>query len=189
MLTLPPEPQPGQPVQASWGVAIVRYLRALTPSGGPGIAVDVGPGGTKIRALAKPTSSRPGAADLHPFKLLDVSTEETLKVRVVIGTLGGLIPDGFVIGDTPTYEITITDDCVVYGAVGVNASGGVTDAWVDTAASLPADTTAAIHIAIGYVAVVEGELQITQSLHNNVHPFLYYSFSSEGYLLGNWSVV
>ncbi len=52
MIDLPREPNPGEALDSSWGVRVVRALRALFPTGGPGIHVDTGPTGTTISAAA-----------------------------------------------------------------------------------------------------------------------------------------
>ena len=106
-MQLPNEPVAGQPIPASWGAMIVRYLRSITPRPSPDILPSVGAGGTTFKSLAKPGIA--GGSNLFPFQLVDVS--ETVdgtwipKLRVVRSNVSGIVPPGFSDGDTPLYIV------------------------------------------------------------------------------------
>lgn len=50
MITLPPEPQPGQPVSANAFRQLIRALRSLYPIAGPGVHLERTPNGTVFKA-------------------------------------------------------------------------------------------------------------------------------------------
>ena len=62
MIDLPREPNPGEDLDSSWGVRVVRAIRALFPIGGPGIHVDTGPTGTTISAAGSASAASAAAA-------------------------------------------------------------------------------------------------------------------------------
>jgi hypothetical protein len=91
MSDLVKEPQPGSPIAASWGADVARAIRSLRLSGGPGILVTPGPGGTTISAIRQP--SRP----VDPFDLL-----------AALGELSELLSPDYVlvkkvVDDVPSY--------------------------------------------------------------------------------------
>ena len=63
MIDFPREPASRESLDAAWGIRVVRALRALFPSGGPGVRVATGPGGTTISAdPATAPAARPAGA-------------------------------------------------------------------------------------------------------------------------------
>ncbi len=70
-MVFPKEPVPGQKLDATWGRDVVRALKRLTPSGGPGMRVTCGPNGTTFAAVgraAQTAAATEKEAEPHPFK-------------------------------------------------------------------------------------------------------------------------
>jgi len=78
------EPQPGSPIQASWGADVARAIRALRLSAGPGILVTPGAGGTTISAIRPPR--RPAS--------------DSFDLLAALGELSELLAPDYVLGKT-----------------------------------------------------------------------------------------
>lgn len=116
-MLLPPIPQPGQPLAASWGRYVVEYLRSLTPTAGPGVEVSHMPGGTTIRAKRSKRSAA-SAEPEHPFQVItrikpgNEENEPVHQAAVLVGTLlkspkwdDRVIITGLAVPDATTGEI------------------------------------------------------------------------------------
>lgn len=81
MIDFPREPASRESLDAAWGVRVVRALRALFPSGGPGVRVATGPGGTTISA---DPAAAPAARPPMPFdcRLGTVGTGESAETHL-----------------------------------------------------------------------------------------------------------
>lgn len=92
MIDLPREPNPGENLDSSWGVRVVRALRALFPTGGPGIHVDTGPTGTTISATNQAQETAPAtlATDAIPAVVVQASAVPGLyRVTLYPSGIGG----------------------------------------------------------------------------------------------------
>lgn len=92
-----------------------------------------------------------GNTGLHPFKL--VGTENDNEVRVVAGTVNGMLPDGFNMGDDPPFILSISPPGVVYVQVGIDADDVVNQVSVETAGTMPGDTDTTFNNLIGTFAI------------------------------------
>lgn len=111
MPQLPIEPKTGRPIEASWGAAVVRYLRALTPRGSATVRANVTPGGTFFETTpGRGTGGNAAPAD-HPFKVIDATSEGVAQVRIYPGLVNGLWPtvDGDSILDDPAPILAVTN--------------------------------------------------------------------------------
>lgn len=155
-MDLPPIPQPGRPVEASWGRRVVDYLRALTPQSSPTVAATMTSGGTTFNTRRKRGGgSQPTIRPLHLIVTTDpedTSENPPKKIRVVASTIaGGSSTDvGFAEGDDPPYLLTPAIG-VVQGGITVDSSGNVTSRWIEIVSSLSADTEDTFYVEIGTV--------------------------------------
>lgn len=102
MPQLPPEPAPGKPINASWGAAVVRYLRALTPRSSPTVRVNTTPGGTTLEGAAPAApgnvSSQPKPFDLSLAAI--AGDDDNLSATFWPGVINNILPSNY--GETFT---------------------------------------------------------------------------------------
>lgn len=67
--TIPPPPRPGEPLQASFGAAVVAALRERTVSAGPGLVARTGPGGTVLSLAAAAARNAGASASVIPARV------------------------------------------------------------------------------------------------------------------------
>lgn len=75
-MILPRKPVRGEAVKASLLGQIIDYMRRSTPIAGPGVFLRAGPGGTIIGIKASEEGSAAETADLYPFKVRFVPSED-----------------------------------------------------------------------------------------------------------------
>ncbi len=152
-MQLPREPRPGDNLDGAWGAQVVRYLRAITPRGGPGVRVAGSSGGTTFSAAPGGLAA---VAAAHPFEVLDASTTgpAAAKVTVRFGqvnsvtpTTGGSAPDA-----DPAPALTVVSG-VVYLRVNLDVDGIVTSAEILSGATLPAQTETEGYLTLATVTV------------------------------------
>jgi hypothetical protein len=163
-MLLPPEPRAGQPLQATWGAAVIRYLRSITPRPSVDIQVDRTANGTTFRPRPVPQVSRSSSGDAFPFRIVDASTTEpdVAKVRVTYGTVNNIVPE---IGASPLNADPAPVLSVATGHVYLDCTIGEEDGLatavaVANAADVPEDTSTHAYISIGYVTVVDGAVTL-----------------------------
>lgn len=89
-LELPREPEPGDPIAARDIATLIRYVRAITPRGGPGIRVSVLPGGAIIAAARRGPMEEASSPDL-PLSFwprLESGEDQTMRIYVRKGFAG-----------------------------------------------------------------------------------------------------
>jgi len=152
-MQLPREPRPGDKVDWAWGQQVVRYLRAITPLGGPGVRRRQWAGGTTLEAA--PGVTLRDVAQGHPFLVTDASTESVAKVAVQFGQVNSITPTigGVALDDASTPVLTVSTSGVIYLAVVVDVDGIVTAVTVNNAATLPAADATHGYITLATVAV------------------------------------
>ncbi len=99
MNSIPPPPNTGEPLAASWGRRVVEALRALVPIAGPGIRVSYTPRGVVIESTASSAPSRASSAQDHPFKCIKA---DATHLRYVFGIVGNVVPT---VAGTPMDEL------------------------------------------------------------------------------------
>src|SRR5580658_1405344 len=92
MLYLPPDPKPHQPIRARDMIAVLKYLRSITPRTGAFCDVQTGPGGTTFRPKFPPAPAAAppaGANAAWPWKAYNITAGTSGKAQINGG-------DGFV---------------------------------------------------------------------------------------------
>jgi hypothetical protein len=120
--------------------------------------------------LVTPISQK-SPTDLFPFKLLDASTADGHKIRVVYGLVGGAAPDGMSPGDVPPYTIDVTGPTgFVYLGVGTDDDYNITSRFIDTAETVPPDNDtlgegpSEFYCQIGSFSINDDTLTIAQGI-------------------------
>lgn len=153
-MQLPREPRIGEKLDAAWGAQVIRYLRSITPTGGPGVRARQWAGGTTLEA-AEQRGGATAAAE-HPFLVADVSTTDpaAAKVSVVFGQVNSITPTigGTALDADPAPTLTVITG-VVYLRVNLDVDGLVTTAIVANAATLPANTATEGYLTLATVTV------------------------------------
>jgi hypothetical protein len=194
MLYLPPDPKPGQPIQARDIEAILRYLRSITPRSSAACDVVIGSGGAtfKPRFPTGPAGLLSNPAPTWPFKVYDASTGSTPQISVVPGAINSLTPTlggnpiNLQIGSPPawpTLEVgTGTTYC--WFEVTYSSSNVATSVLINTGGSIPASANGSIVASTGgtdyyglstLIATVTGGKASVQCLNDFVSGNLYYS--------------
>ena len=99
-MVFPKEPVPGQKLDATWGRDVVRALKRLTPSGGPGMRVTCGPNGTTFAAVGRAAQSAAtgqAKAEPHPFKAeyFNAGTEKKPNWKLTVFTPDDAVDTSF----------------------------------------------------------------------------------------------
>ena len=138
-MVLPKEPVPGQKLDATWGRDVVRALKRLTPSGGPGMRVTCGPNGTTFAAVGR--AAQAGAteqaadAELLPFRIgvgvetIESGSSVTYKYHCV-AVCADLTTDGVGYSEINT---TVPDDSKLGGLPLGKAGSGLAWMWLKDA--------------------------------------------------------
>lgn len=159
MPQLPIEPKTGRPIEASWGAAVVRYLRALTPRGSATVRANVTPGGTFFETTpGRGTGGTAAPAD-HPFKVIDASAGEDVQVIIHPGTVNGAFPtvDGDPMIADPDPVLAVTDTGSVYIKITADALGSISllDIVFYETSSVPGDTWSPGSGGTGYLKIAD----------------------------------
>jgi hypothetical protein len=144
-MKLPDYPAPNSPLLRSWGLDVVNYLRALTPRVSPTVLPKMTPNGTTY-AAAPQTPRQPSAVAPLPWAVIrndgvDESDppEPILRVRVNVGTIGGVVPSNIfaelTIAGTGTEYVVVTLTCTANAPSSAVLS-------VESAAPVPSATEA-----------------------------------------------
>lgn len=173
-MQLPPIPQPGKPLEATWGERVVDYLRSLTPGSSPTVQAIHLKGGCTYHA--KP--GKGGApAEIKPFQLIVASSggeAPTPMIRVVPSTLaGGSSTDlGFAAGDDPQYLLSPAEGVLVGGITfDSTGDGAITSRWLEIMDTFPDPDTVADgtdYVEIGTVHWVDDALDLVHGGHWSV---------------------
>ena len=151
MIDLPREPNPGEDLDASWGIRVVRALRALLPSGGPGVHVSTGPTGTTISATA-PAQDRPGFGQKTDTAVADADAAapqlRSVEVREAAAATGEGTTPAAEAGTEATPAVPAAlqlhdfDDAAPEGCGGVSATVTVPEGGgkCDVEFAMPGDT-------------------------------------------------
>ncbi len=96
---IPSEPRRGEPLEAAWGVQVVRALRSLLLRGGPGVLVTTTPSGTTISAIGRRGSGAAATEPDCPFDIT-IAPDETSALFATFraGTINQLLPDNYLDG-------------------------------------------------------------------------------------------
>lgn len=132
------------------------YQTRVRITGGDGKVVEV-PWGRRV-------GSDDAAAGFHPLQCVASATDELpRRVRVVLGSVGGLA-NAFSGGDSPaTYVTAVNGEGFVFVRLTVSAGGSPTGMALDTAVSLPADSKTLAILSIASTAyTVEAGLSVGQ---------------------------
>ena len=178
-IQLPPEPQDGDALQASWGRQVVRYLRAITLQRSPDVAPKTLAGGTTLKSLVSGGGKLPPPPEPPFLELIDVSTHHddgtinVAKVRVVAGDVGGQIPDVFGAGDAPIYTFTPSGDGQVWSHYVVDpadATATPTTNSIGHGASMPASdpATGVYYTSIGSYSVGSHAVAVANTCHGPI---------------------
>jgi hypothetical protein len=168
-MQLPREPRPGDQLDAAFGAQVIRYLRAITPTGGPGVLVREYAGGTTFQAAP----ARPGGsiASIFPFKVLDASDDTpAAKVSVVFGQVNDVTPtmDGHALDADPAPTLEVISG-VIYLKCTLDGTGAVTGVEVLNAAAKPADDATHAYITLATVTVASDAVTaINQSVTHSL---------------------
>jgi hypothetical protein len=102
-MQLPREPVGGQPLQPQWGLALLRYIKSITPVSSPGLRVKRTPDGTILEPLAGPTRTVRGGGGVtrYPFDitLTDAGGGDS-TATIWPGTINQLLPSNYLTGVT-----------------------------------------------------------------------------------------
>jgi hypothetical protein len=174
-MQLPREPRSGDRLDWAWGQQVVRYLRSITPTGGPGVRRRQWAGGTTFEAA--PGVSFRAMDPGYPFKVEDVSTETDALVSVQFGQVNSVTQTiGGVSLDNPTTPTLAVATGVVYLAVEVDEDGLVIAATIHNAAAKPANDATHGYVTLASVAVSSGV--ITALLPSVTHSLGYQKCSA-----------
>lgn len=99
MPSLPNRPEPGRPIEASWGRSVLDYLRWLTPTSGPGIHLNKTGGNITISARSRRAGGASETANDHPWMPYAAPWQGSgsppadwgLRLRLIAGTVQGLL--------------------------------------------------------------------------------------------------
>jgi len=69
MLSLPPEPNPGEPIKASLIRSLIQAIRSLRPIPGPGVRLSTGPNGTTFSVETARKSVTEAVQETKPWSL------------------------------------------------------------------------------------------------------------------------
>ena len=131
---IPPDPHTGQPLNATWGRAVIRCLRALIPTSGAGTLVASSSSGTHYSVRATPRPRRAPEAspatepDRYLYPKLVTLPNGTPAWSVTAGVLNGsIVPTTATgtLGRDPATGALSTD--VTLWAVPIVADGGI---WI-----------------------------------------------------------
>ena len=138
-MVLPKEPVPGQKLDATWGRDIVRALKRLTPSGGPGMRVTCGPNGTTFAAVGRAAQAgateQEAEAELLSFRIgvgvetIESGSSVTYKYHCV-AVCADLMTDGVGYSEINT---TVPDDSKLGGLPLGKAGSGLSWVWLKDA--------------------------------------------------------
>lgn len=115
-MQLPREPVAGQPIQAHWGLALLRYLRASQIMPSATLRVQRTPNGTLLTPLAVPTVRKGGCSGVtrYPFDITLTDQGDTTSIATIWpGTINQLLPSNYLTGvsvsNTGTHYLVL--DC------------------------------------------------------------------------------
>lgn len=138
-MVLPKEPVPGQKLDATWGRDVVRALKRLTPSGGPGMRVTCGPNGTTFAAVGRAAQAgateQAAEAELLAFRIgvgvetIESGSSVTYKYHCV-AVCADLMTDGVGYSEINT---TVPDDSKLGGLPLGKAGSGLSWVWLKDA--------------------------------------------------------
>lgn len=160
-LQLPREPRRGEPIDAAWAVGIVRYLRAITPTGGGPITVSFTTAGAVISLgrTRSPGSTDNLAVQPFPFEVVDASSAGAAKVSVTFGQVNSITPKiGGTALDAATPPLLTVITGVVYLNCTLDTAGVVTAVVVANAATQPANTATHGYITLANVTVASNAI-------------------------------
>ncbi len=171
-MQLPREPRAGDHLDGSWGAQVVRYLRSITLTGGPGVRVRQWGSGTTIEAAS---AALLAAAASHLFQVENASTSTpAAKVRVRFGQVNSITPTigGTALDADPAPTLTVISG-VVYLQVNLDVDGLVATAVIANGAVLPAQTDTEGYLTLATVTVAaDAVTAINQSVtHSLQHLF------------------
>lgn len=192
MIVLPPEPSSGENILL-WAREVQKCLRRLRLTSGPGIRLTESPNSTTISADSK--GGRTAIPTItHPFQLLDATTAEdgvhNYAVRVVGGTLAGLLPEEMEVGDDPPCIFAnLTGTGLIYGKLNMTSAGAFTSANVEqTNGSLPANTGTELFVTIGYyhVNTTTHRVAVSNAVNRHLFPDIYFDYFADTIRFNAW---
>ena len=160
-MKLPSEVVPGQSISAKQFNELLRYVRSLRLSGGPGTRVNSNSGGTTIVTTGSGAIARVRSATLvHPFQITDASASGVANCTVRFGSVNDVTPTG--IGtNLPLTSAAVWRVCL---DATISVAGAVTAVVVTAATGAqPADSDTHAFITLGLVTVIStsGDLSVS----------------------------
>lgn len=158
----PRKVNPGDLVLAEHHNEVVDAILERTPLSFARGLISKLPHGFHLSGRTVGSSSSP----THPLKLLDASEGETIKARILYGTIAGAAPSGMSLGDDPPYILTLTgEEGIIWAGITRDVgTGAITSRFFDHGVELPEDTESDGHIQIGSFVVTDGVLALAQAV-------------------------
>lgn len=153
-LDFPNEPRPGEPLDASWGVKVVRALRALQWKSSPSIEVTTLGYGTTGRV------KRGGAGATEILRTMFVSDVSSTEIEVSPGRIANIKPTlgGEELDADPAPKLAITTTSVVYVRGDFDEDGVPTAFVILAAAEVPDDTEEQGHKVLADVVCEDNKI-------------------------------
>jgi hypothetical protein len=146
---------------------MIRYLRMITPVGSPGVRVSLTAGGAVISISRMPGRSDdptpPATNRVHPFEVVDASSESTAKVRVHFGQVNGITPTigGVALDHDPAAPpLLAVETGPVYLAVVLGVDGAITSATIRNDTPVPAPDVTHGYLPLASVTVEDGAVVV-----------------------------
>ena len=204
-MRLPDPPATGSPIAASWGKAVIDYIRSITPRTSPDCLIATGPNGTTFQPTIKSRGQQASAVTFTPFQLIVTgtpgSTDPTSKqITINSGVVNNSCPR---FQEKPLWMLPPPSSSFTSGGTdgigfflkAVIAAGLITALTVestsvsDSADSfVPDDTSTKTYYAIG---MVRSDGSIVQLLNHNLRygaGSQYWSGSAD-VILHEWQIV
>lgn len=125
---------------------LVDVVRSMWPVSSPECAVVDVPGGKSFFPAVRSGGNGDDAIVVtHPFKGIDASDDDGVKIRVVYGTVLGLEPVGMSVGDDPQYVIGPLDASgrawvgMTFDYDAMSNVATITSRFIDVGATVPDD--------------------------------------------------